>query len=185
MVRSRPERSKTAPALKPEEPTKHEGPDPDSIRFVLSTCIAFFSTSLVMVGEMASENNMQGLVIIGGSMFIVNVLMTRYHLRRVRELQASKTLLPLVDRSLKTPGNHDDVLERLVEGKSRKRESGKRSKRKTRHDIGRIIQESHSGYASPTRRKAAKKAKIRRKREASARTGGFAGLGMGTRFIRI
>lgn len=161
------------------------GPNPDSFCFVVSTCVAFVSTSLVVVGEMASEKNMQGLVIIGGSMVIINTLMTRFHLRRVRNLYDSRTILPLVDRSAKVEGEQDHLMEKLFEGKRRIHESGKRSKRRTKHDIGRLIQESHSGNASPSRRKAAKKTKVRRKKEASARTGGFAGLGMGTRFIRI
>lgn len=182
-IRRQTEKGKPSFPLEKNALAASDGPDPDSLCFVVSTCVAFISTSLVVLGEMASEKNMQGLVIIGGSMMIINTLMTRYHLRRVRNLCDSRTILPLVDRSAKV--EHDDLMEKLFEGNRRNRESGKRSKRRTKHDIGRFIQESHSGNASPSRRKSAKKTKVRRKKEASARTGGFAGLGMGTRFIRI
>jgi hypothetical protein len=61
----------------------------DTLRNVICNCIVFVSTSLLIVGQLISENNLRGVVLIGGFLFVVNVVTTSYHYRRVVALQSA------------------------------------------------------------------------------------------------
>jgi hypothetical protein len=160
----------------------------DTLVFVASTCVVFFSTTLVIIGELLRERNGRGVVVVGGSMLVVNMLMTRYHYRRVCSVLDGRDVLPLtqVNGTASDRAVDPDSADETARARESLRDS-RRARRKQRGPDGELLTPaSKLLYASPSRRKAAKRAKLKRKkeREGAARSGGLAGLGIGTRLVR-
>jgi hypothetical protein len=160
----------------------------DTFEFLASTCVAFAATTLVIVGQLLTEGNGRGVALIGGAMAVVNVAMTRHHYCRVKLMLGTREKLPTT-----ASFSHENMTREVESDASRIDEADdplsahlghKARHHRHRRPIDMLLSSSRI-QVSPSRRKAARKAKKKRKKESVGRQGGLAGLGMGTRFIRL
>jgi hypothetical protein len=65
--------------------------DGQSLSHVISTCSAFTAATFVVIAELLSEENLWGVVVLGGTLILTNYILTMLHIRSVMAAQRIPT----------------------------------------------------------------------------------------------